>query len=474
MALDEARQERIRGLLKNINYEEFNNFKIVALYKTFSGEEFVEASLESIYHFMHKIVMVHSDVSWSGEYGNTVLPLVNKWKNEHDIDNKLVNINVSMRSQDEQYKCGYDYIKSHFPEAKMVMLIDTDEVWDEDVLHEFILRAFKDTQYNTFSCRLHTYIKSIHYKVEPMEWCKPTIFIRTTEPKINGPRGINNSNKVLYNDIQAHHFTYVRKDEETVMKKIKTSFIGDGPGTQCVPMQDWLDNKWNKLPFAKDFHTTKTAETSWHSIKPVLTKDLPSAVRSNTEVLNRVLPFGHLLETDCELLFKYSENADLAVDLGTYKGRSAIILSLHAKRVVTIDLFEDIAKHTQVDDKLRSAYEFYGSDRIEYDNCLADVEKTLSLYSNVEIIKGITYEQASLFKDESVDTIFIDGDHSYEGVKADFESWFPKVKRGGYILFHDYSTIHTDILDFVDNEVDTIPTVRHVETEVPMIVFQKL
>jgi predicted O-methyltransferase YrrM len=37
----------------------------------------------------------------------------------------------------------------------------------------------------------------------------------------------------------------------------------------------------------------------------------------------------------------------------------------------------------------------------------------------------------------SVDFLFIDGDHSYEGVRADFESYSPLVRPGGLIAFHD-------------------------------------
>ncbi|NJE12854.1 class I SAM-dependent methyltransferase [Thermococcus sp. LS2] len=36
-----------------------------------------------------------------------------------------------------------------------------------------------------------------------------------------------------------------------------------------------------------------------------------------------------------------------------------------------------------------------------------------------------------------VDFLFIDGDHSYEGVKADFEMYSPLVADGGIIAFHD-------------------------------------
>lgn len=38
---------------------------------------------------------------------------------------------------------------------------------------------------------------------------------------------------------------------------------------------------------------------------------------------------------------------------------------------------------------------------------------------------------------ESLDLMFIDGDHSYEGVKADFENFNCLVKKGGFVVFHD-------------------------------------
>jgi len=40
-------------------------------------------------------------------------------------------------------------------------------------------------------------------------------------------------------------------------------------------------------------------------------------------------------------------------------------------------------------------------------------------------------------KDRKIDVLFIDGDHSYEGVKKDFEMYEPLVNNGGIIIFHD-------------------------------------
>ncbi|MCS7366302.1 MAG: class I SAM-dependent methyltransferase [archaeon YNP-WB-062] len=36
-----------------------------------------------------------------------------------------------------------------------------------------------------------------------------------------------------------------------------------------------------------------------------------------------------------------------------------------------------------------------------------------------------------------MDFLFIDGDHTYEGVKKDFEMYSPLVRGGGIIAFHD-------------------------------------
>jgi predicted O-methyltransferase YrrM len=48
------------------------------------------------------------------------------------------------------------------------------------------------------------------------------------------------------------------------------------------------------------------------------------------------------------------------------------------------------------------------------------------------------FEQVvSCFPDGQVDFLFIDGDHSYEGIKRDYQTYTPLVRDGGIIAFHD-------------------------------------
>ena len=43
-----------------------------------------------------------------------------------------------------------------------------------------------------------------------------------------------------------------------------------------------------------------------------------------------------------------------------------------------------------------------------------------------------------------MDFLFIDGDHTYAGVKNDFEGYSKLVKKGGLIAFHDIAPPQTE------------------------------
>jgi cephalosporin hydroxylase len=59
-------------------------------------------------------------------------------------------------------------------------------------------------------------------------------------------------------------------------------------------------------------------------------------------------------------------------------------------------------------------------------------------YSSFSELKVMLFSEAvDQFADESIDLLHIDGTHTYAEVKADFESWVPKLSPHGVILFHD-------------------------------------
>jgi predicted O-methyltransferase YrrM len=52
---------------------------------------------------------------------------------------------------------------------------------------------------------------------------------------------------------------------------------------------------------------------------------------------------------------------------------------------------------------------------------------------------------AHMFPDEHFDFVYIDADHSYEGVVRDMKAWWPKVKKGGLFCGDDYIPDDGDI-----------------------------
>jgi hypothetical protein len=59
--------------------------------------------------------------------------------------------------------------------------------------------------------------------------------------------------------------------------------------------------------------------------------------------------------------------------------------------------------------------------------------------TNVTFIRKISMDAVKDFEDESLDFVYIDGNHSYENCKADITEWAKKVHKGGVVSGHDYA-----------------------------------
>ncbi len=118
------------------------------------------------------------------------------------------------------------------------------------------------------------------------------------------------------------------------------------------------------------------------------------------------------------------------VELGTYKGEFAkTILSTWSGKLYMIDVWRELTTS-------------------EYDDVSNNFDPKEIYTEAIESIKGYEErafmirsrgEQAvSLFPDNSLDFVYIDANHSYEGCSRDIRDWYPKVKPGGLMCGHDY------------------------------------
>jgi hypothetical protein len=65
--------------------------------------------------------------------------------------------------------------------------------------------------------------------------------------------------------------------------------------------------------------------------------------------------------------------------------------------------------------------------------------------TGVIIVKNESSNYSKIWKNEikrKIDFLFIDGDHSFESVYADFYSWLPHLNSQAIIVFHDYDPPH--------------------------------
>jgi len=121
---------------------------------------------------------------------------------------------------------------------------------------------------------------------------------------------------------------------------------------------------------------------------------------------------------------KYAEGARVAVEIGVYEGVNTAIIAyqiLGEGKLYAIDPF------------------FKGKLGISYHEEIAKNQiKKNNLVDKVVFVPKLSFDALADVPD-NIDFIFVDGDHSYEGIKRDWELFSSKIKQGGIVALHDTS-----------------------------------
>ena len=141
----------------------------------------------------------------------------------------------------------------------------------------------------------------------------------------------------------------------------------------------------------------------------------------------------------CALVEEYCRNG-LVIEIGSYCGKSACYLADAAK--VSSAVFVSIDHHRGSEE--HQPGELY-HDVEEYDHDLDRINALPSLIKNltqarldkyVIPIVGDSVTASKIIKD-NVSMVFIDGSHTFESARNDFNSWHKKIKSGGILAIHD-------------------------------------
>ncbi len=136
------------------------------------------------------------------------------------------------------------------------------------------------------------------------------------------------------------------------------------------------------------------------------------------------------------------------LEIGVHNGASMsyVVKQSRAIDCYGVDLFD-------------MTYGHYLRDSITLERTRGNIESNNEGQSVVRLIKGNSRAEGTIeevrrqLDGRSLDLLFLDGDHSYEGVRADFENFSDFVREGGLIVLDDYSRQWPGVVKFGD-EID--------------------
>ncbi|MBU4176059.1 MAG: class I SAM-dependent methyltransferase [Actinobacteria bacterium] len=141
----------------------------------------------------------------------------------------------------------------------------------------------------------------------------------------------------------------------------------------------------------------------------------------------RAIP-THLTEREKLQLFLLAKNVqgECLVEIGSYLGASSSFIAAGIRstnnpngKLFCVDTWTNIA----MPEAQRDTFEDF-------------INNTRKSRNQIVTIRSDSKEAACSFS-QPVSFLFIDADHSYEGVRGDVEAWFPLLRPGAIVVFHD-------------------------------------
>jgi Methyltransferase domain len=124
--------------------------------------------------------------------------------------------------------------------------------------------------------------------------------------------------------------------------------------------------------------------------------------------------------------------------------RPGLLVELGTNKGISFFTFCQSIKEHDIDALCYAVDTWQGDSHVTLTEAYGKSTYNMVLNHSQENYKGFTYLMRMMFKEaldsfeeNSIDLLHIDGFHTYEAVREDFDTWYPKVKPGGIILMHD-------------------------------------
>ena len=149
---------------------------------------------------------------------------------------------------------------------------------------------------------------------------------------------------------------------------------------------------------------------------------------------------GYLLPTEGYALMYLAEHGGgegAIVEIGSFKGRSTCWLAAGVKesgreKVYAVDHFRGSVEH-------QPGQRHQDTRIVEHGSTFPEFQQNIRQAEVEDYVVPLCRASAEAVKEwrSPIRLLFIDGDHSYEAVRQDFELWTPFLIRGGILCFHD-------------------------------------
>ena len=150
--------------------------------------------------------------------------------------------------------------------------------------------------------------------------------------------------------------------------------------------------------------------------------------------------------------FIQKNNIHKFAEIGVWKSHSA-------KRILKVN-YKNLSEYWMIDPWIAMSppYTERNISKEEWNHLHFYACSLMLKYPKLHVVRAKSTEAATIFHDEYFDFVFIDADHHSEAVKADIEAWMPKIKSGGFLGGHDYSSFsNVGVAKAVKEKFGTLP-----------------
>lgn len=163
------------------------------------------------------------------------------------------------------------------------------------------------------------------------------------------------------------------------------------------------------------------------------------------EIATNVSTFHHHYHILYDIANTFGDKEINYVEIGAYAGGSScLMLQRLNTNLISVDLGEPIPKALVFENIIR-----YKNNKNNYKYIQGNSQL---LETKNKVIEALN--DSSIMCSNKIDILFIDGDHSFNGVILDFTMYNDLVNIGGYIVFDDYNDdVHSPDIKKVLDEI---------------------